>query len=160
MYNSTSTIVHDASTSTIIVRSHLSLPVHHWKALMKIMHRAETCFEQLLDHQVISHIHHAKRLVPYRTMTSPSTKSPLKYFGGLAYGCNVFLPCHTDDDFTMSIVQIFLKDHTRCQIGDDIVTHFCFQPWVSLFLCVLVIFSCSMHSSHIAFHLDANRVIM
>jgi hypothetical protein len=103
-----------------------SLPDHHWKALMKIMHRAETCFEQLLDHQVISHIRHAKRLVPYRTMTSASTKSPLKYFGGLAYGCNVFLPCHTDDDFTMSIVQIFLKDHTRCQIGDDIVTHFCF----------------------------------
>jgi hypothetical protein len=102
-----------------------TLPEHHWKALMKIMHRAETCFEQLLDHQVISHIHHAKRLVPYRTMTSPSTKSPLKYFGGLAYGCNVFLP-HADDDFTMSIVQIFLKNRTTCQIGDDIVTHFCF----------------------------------
>jgi hypothetical protein len=103
-----------------------SLPDHHWKALMKIMHRAEKCFERIMDHQVISHIRHAKRLVPYRTMTSASTNSPLKYFGGLAYGCNVFLPCHTDDDFTMSIVQIFLKNHTRCQMGDDIVTHFCF----------------------------------
>ena len=103
-----------------------SLPNHHWKSLMKIMHRAETCFEQIMDHQVISHIRHAKTVVPYRTMTSATHSPPLKYFGGLAYGRNVFLPCHTDDDFTMSMVQIFLKDHPRCQIDDEIVVHFCF----------------------------------
>ena len=103
-----------------------SLPSHHWKALMKLMHRAEVAFEQLLDHQVVSHIRLANTLVPYKSMISPSTKSPLKYFGALAYGRNVFLPCHTDDDFTMSIVQVFLKGHLTCQVDDEIVTHFCF----------------------------------
>jgi hypothetical protein len=58
-----------------------SLPNHHWKALMKLMHRAEVSFEQILDHQVVSHIRLAKSLVPYKSMISPSTKSPLKYFG-------------------------------------------------------------------------------
>ncbi len=93
-----------------------SLLNHHWKALMKLMHRAEVSFEQILNHQVVSHIQLAKSLVPYKSMMSPSTKSPLKYFGVLAYGRNVFLPCHTDDDFTMSIVQVFLKGHLTSRL--------------------------------------------
>jgi hypothetical protein len=102
-----------------------SLPNHHWKALMKLMHRAEVAFEQILDHQVVSHIRLAKSLVPYKSMISPSTKSPLKYFGALAYGRNVFLPCHTDDDFTMSIVQVFPKGHLTCQTDDEVAVPLC-----------------------------------
>ena len=33
---------------------------------------------------------------------------PTKYFGGIAFGCTVFLCCHTDDDFTLSMAHILL----------------------------------------------------
>jgi hypothetical protein len=32
----------------------------HWKILMKLMKRAEYCFESIADHQVMSHIFHKK----------------------------------------------------------------------------------------------------
>jgi hypothetical protein len=74
---------------------------------MKLMRRAERAFESIVDHQVLSHMHHAMKLVPFKTMsTMPSDPTPLKYYGALAFGCNIYLRCHTDDDFTMSILQV------------------------------------------------------
>jgi hypothetical protein len=49
-----------------------------------------------------------------------------KYYGGIAYGCNVFLPFHTNADFTMSISQVFLKGRNRYKIDDEVVVYFCF----------------------------------
>ena len=107
------------------------LPRHHWKALMRLMRCAEYCFESIADHQVISHIRHAKATVPYNTMTIPppndSDISPsAKYFSGIAFGCNVFLRCHTDADFTMSIAQIHLKGRHQYELDDPVVVYFCF----------------------------------
>ena len=61
-------------------------------------------------------------------MSMPSSlhKSTLKYYGGLAFGCNVFLRCHTDNDYTMSMVQIHLKGKVKYNIEDDVVVYFCF----------------------------------
>ncbi len=69
------------------------LPLHHWKVLMKLMKCAEYCFESIADHQVISNMFHTKKVVPFKTMNIPSRNSvtPLKYYGGFAFGCNVFL---------------------------------------------------------------------
>ena len=56
-----------------------------------------------------------------------SDKVPnLKYYGGMAFGCNVFLQCHTDHDFTMSAVQVHLRGKDKYKINDDIVVYFCF----------------------------------
>jgi hypothetical protein len=52
--------------------------------------------------------------------------SSSKYYGGLAYGCNVFLCCHANADFTMSISQVFLKGRNRYEIVDEVVVYFCF----------------------------------
>ena len=52
----------------------------------------------------------------------PSTK----YFSGIAFGCNVFLQCHTDADFTMSIAQIHLKGRDKYELDDPVVVYFCF----------------------------------
>jgi hypothetical protein len=49
-----------------------------------------------------------------------------KYNGGITYGCNVFLCCHTDADFTMSISQVFLKGRNRYKIDDEVIVYFCF----------------------------------
>jgi hypothetical protein len=59
-------------------------------------------------------------VVPIKTMPGS------KYYGGMAYGCNVFLHCHTDADFTMSISQVFLKGRNRYKIDNEVVVHFCF----------------------------------
>ncbi len=51
------------------------------------------------------------------------TMSGSKYYGGIAYGCNVFLCCHTDADFTMSISQVFLKGRNRYEIDNEVVVY-------------------------------------
>ncbi len=82
---------------------------HNWEALMWMMRCAELCFEMIVDHQVVSHIRHARMVVPIKTMSGS------KYYGGIAYGCNVLLCCHTNADFTMSISQVFLKGEEQIQ---------------------------------------------
>jgi hypothetical protein len=93
---------------------------HHLDALMWMMRRAELCFEQIPDHQVISHVCHARSLVPFKAMSGS------KYYGGMAFGCNVFLQWHTDSDYTMSITQVFLKGRPEYQLNDQIIAYFCF----------------------------------
>ncbi len=65
----------------------------HLSILMKLMHHAEYCYETIADNNVISHVYHAKKLVPFKTMTVKTTadQTSLNYFGALAFGCNVFL---------------------------------------------------------------------
>jgi hypothetical protein len=59
---------------------------------------------------VLSHLDLAKRVVPFKTFTSSRSEHPdnfhAQFFGGIAFGTNV---CHTDADFTFSIIQVFLK---------------------------------------------------
>jgi hypothetical protein len=105
-----------------------NLPKRQWTILMKLMRKAEDCFERLADSEVISHINHAKLVVPFKTMKSPfsSTESSLNYYGGLAFGSNVFLRCHTDEDFIMSMVNVHLKGMRQYSTSDPIVVYFCF----------------------------------
>ena len=105
-----------------------NLPERHWSALTKLMRHAEHCYESISDTQVISHMFHARQVVPFKTMTMPfsSQASMLKYYGAFAFGRNVFLRCHTDADFTMSMVQIHLKGKEEYGVDDAVVAYFCF----------------------------------
>jgi hypothetical protein len=105
-----------------------NLPECHCTVLMKLMRHAEHGYEFIADNEVISHMFHAKQVVPFKTMSMPSSShtSSLKYYGALAFGRNVFLRCHTDSDFTMSMVQIHLKGEDKYKVDDDIVVYFCF----------------------------------
>jgi hypothetical protein len=82
----------------------------------------------IADHQVISHLHHAKKVVLFKTLsdTSNGSCSSSKYNGDIAIGTNVFLCCHTDADFTMSICQVFLKGTSKYHLHDNVVVYFCF----------------------------------
>ncbi len=84
------------------------LPECHWTVLMKLMRHAKHCYEFIADNEVISHMFHAKQVVPFKTMNMPSFShtSLLKYYGAFAFGTNLFLRCHIDSDFTMSMVLI------------------------------------------------------
>ena len=49
-----------------------------------------------------------------------------KYFGAIAFGRNVFLRCHTDDDFTLSVAHVLLGGTQSYNVDDPVVVHFCF----------------------------------
>ena len=103
------------------------LPLHHWRALLWLMRRAEEAYKDIADHQVLSHIHHAKNAVPFKTFaTTDPQQASSKFFGGIAFGSNVFLRCHTDQDFTMSISQVFCKDKSHYHVDDEVIVYFCF----------------------------------
>jgi hypothetical protein len=95
---------------------------------MKLMQHGETAFEAISNHQVISNVYHAKQLIPFKTMTIPSCNdcTPLKYYGSIGFGCNVFLQCHTDSDFTISIVSIHIKGKDQYNVDNEPVVYFCF----------------------------------
>jgi hypothetical protein len=93
---------------------------HYCEALMWMMRRAELCFKMIAGHQVVNHICHAMMVVPLQNMSGS------KYYGGIAYSCNVFLHCHTNANFTMSISQVFLRGRNRYKIDDEVVVCFCF----------------------------------
>jgi hypothetical protein len=107
-----------------------ALPDAHWRSLVWMMKCAERCFRMIADHTVVSHLHHAKRVVPFKRFKSSKTdcseQFESNFFGGIAFGTNVFLRCHTDADFTFSIVHVLLKGKSKYVLGDDVVTYFCF----------------------------------
>ena len=92
----------------------------------------ETCwisFCSFADHCVLSHLHHAKKLVPFKKFSSTVDKTSAlssDFCGGIAFGSNVFLCCHTDANFTMSISQVFLKGQLKYWINDHTIAYFCF----------------------------------
>ena len=97
---------------------------------MWMMKRAERSFRVIAQHSVLSHLQQAKKLVPFKTFTANRKTNPsafnAQFFGGIAFGTNVFLRCHTDADFTMSIIQVFLKGKSEYLSNDDVVVYFCF----------------------------------
>jgi hypothetical protein len=123
------------SRNSKIVRPHppfmQSLPECHWRSLLWLMKRAEISFRTIADSRVISHLDHAKKLVNYQTFKSCSTddhsKFKAEFFGGIGFGTNVFLRCHTDADFTMSIIQVFLKGKENYSLDDDGIMYFVFR---------------------------------
>ena len=103
-----------------------ALPDPQWRSLVWTMKRAERCFRMIADHTVLSHLHHAKQVVPFKTFKSQNENFNAQFFGGIAFGTNVFLRCHTDADFTFSIIQVFLKGKSTYLSHDDVIVYFCF----------------------------------
>jgi len=96
-----------------------------------MMKRAEMSFRAIADHAVLRHLDLlAKKVVPFKTFTSSMADHPSKFnaqfFGGIAFGTNVFLCCHTDEDFTFSIMQVFIKGTSQYRLDDQVVANFCF----------------------------------
>jgi hypothetical protein len=104
----------------------------HWSRIMKMVRRAELLFDSFAGHEVLEHIRHAKRVVPHKTLRSPDFGDtvkripPARYFSGVAFGRNVFLRCHRDKDFTMSMAHVLLEGKDGYNLDDDVIVFFCF----------------------------------
>ena len=100
---------------------------------MRMVRWAELLFESFAADEVIEYIRSAKDAIPFKTMRAPtnvdgSSKSipPAKYFGAMAFGCNVFLRCHRNDDFTLSMCHILLDGKDHYNLNDEVDVYFCF----------------------------------
>jgi hypothetical protein len=108
-------------------KSFSKLSDKHWSRLTKMTRRAEAALESFADCSVIRQLLVAKRIVPFKTMSAPNNnRHCTKYFGAIAFGVNIFLRCHTDEDFTVSVTQVFLKGSDQYRVGDKVVAFFCF----------------------------------
>jgi hypothetical protein len=63
----------------------------HLRVLMKLMRHAEYCFEAIADNEVISHVFHAKQIVPFKTMNATITSDQLHLHLVVMFSCNVTL---------------------------------------------------------------------
>ncbi len=97
---------------------------------MKMVRRAELLFNSFAAHEVLEHIHHAKRVVPYKTVRAPSFGNsvkhipPARYFSAVAFGRNVFLRCYRDKDFTMSMAHVLLEGKDGYKLDDNVIVFF------------------------------------
>jgi len=101
-----------------------SLSEEHWRTLIKMTRRAECALESFADPSVLRQLNAAKALIDFNTLSNNHTS--VKYFGAIAFGRNVFLRCHTDEDFTFSVTQVFLKGSDSYAATDRVVAFFCF----------------------------------
>lgn len=128
----------------------------HWRwVLTRMTKRVELLFKSFAGDKILHYITVAQRTVPYKTMHAPPDPSSphipsAKYFGGIAFGCNVFLCCHTDDDFTLSMAHILLDGKDVYSLEDEVVVYSVSQHWALLFPCDPEIFFCSTPDYHIA----------
>jgi hypothetical protein len=101
-----------------------------WRSLVWMMKSAEISFCEIAHHAVLSHLDLSKRVIPFKTFTSSRADWPsnfhAQFFSGIAFGTNVFLHCHTDANFTFSIIQVFLKGKSQYLPDDEVVVYFCF----------------------------------
>ncbi len=136
-------------------------PCSDWDTLLNLLQRAKYAFDMFGSTDMIRRIVEAKKRVPYSTMAlSPSSslaQHSAQYYNGAGFGLNVFLRCHVDNDFTMSIVQVHMD---RSYHEDDpIVCYFCFPRIGAAVLSDLAIFSCLIRRNQIAYRLGANLTI-
>jgi hypothetical protein len=99
-----------------------------WDTLHKLLKRAEYAFDRYMNTDIIRHISCARSRVNFKTMEPSPSSSQQKtgrYYNGIGFGINVFLRCHVDRDFTMSIVQVHIDDHIY-QVDDKILCYFAF----------------------------------
>ena len=104
-----------------------TMPDHDWDFLLEMMERTETALSSFVPTDCIRSLNAARKLIKFPTM-APSTGCrghSSKMFGGIAFGANVHISCHTDSDFMYSVVSAHLREHKN-QLNDRILVYFCF----------------------------------
>lgn len=95
-----------------------------WDVLMKGMRRCEHAFDSIAGANVIRQIREASSLVSWKKAESSVGKEG-RIFNGIAFGMNVHLRAHVDQDFTYSVIQVHV-DSMEYGVDDKVVCYFCF----------------------------------
>jgi hypothetical protein len=97
-----------------------------WNCVMNEVKRCEEAFYSYASTAAIRHIREARKLVPWEGIHGAGDQlSSSTIYSGIAFGVNVFLRAHVDDDYTYSVIQVHV-DNMDYAIDDDVVCYFCF----------------------------------
>ena len=96
-----------------------------WNKIHQAVRQAEFAFEQWMPSNIIAATKEAKRLNGYKTYVNSKGLKSTEHFGAMAYGKNVHLNAHTDEDFAYSVTLIHKKD-CEYSLNDDPVIYFAF----------------------------------
>jgi hypothetical protein len=99
---------------------------NEWNSVVKEVKRCEEAFYSYASTDTIRHIREARELVPWEGIHSAgdqSTESTI--YSGIAFGINVFLRAHVDDDYTYSVIQVHV-DGMDYEVDNEVVCYFCF----------------------------------
>jgi hypothetical protein len=97
-----------------------------WDEVLKSIKRGEHAFHGYLGTDVIRQIREARNLVGWerpQTASGQEGKGP-SIFNAVAFGVNVFLRAHMDQDFTYSVIQAHVRE--KYDVNDAVVCYFCF----------------------------------
>jgi hypothetical protein len=98
-----------------------------WDCIVTAVKRSEHAFYCYAGTEAIRHIRDARDLTSWETIKYSDEKdvSDAAIFNGIAFGVNVYLRAHIDNDFTYSVIQVHV-DNADYTIEDDVVCYFCF----------------------------------
>ena len=95
-----------------------------WDEVIKAIKRGEHAFNGYVGTDVIRGIREARNLVGWER-PKPTTGNEGNIFNAVAFGVNVFLRAHMDQDFTYSVIQAHVAGH-KYDVNDAVVCYFCF----------------------------------
>ena len=105
-----------------------------WNTVVDYVIRCESLFTKWIDSNVLRAIRHAKDVVKFSSLHRQASCdwAPASIFGSIAFGRNVYLNSHTDQDYTYSIVTVHrpLPDGaSNYTVDDDVICYFVFPRY-------------------------------
>jgi hypothetical protein len=98
-----------------------------WDCVVSAVKRAEHAFYAFSNTEIIRHIRDARELIEWDTINFSDATDEVgaRIFNGIAFGVNVYLRAHIDNDFTYSVIQVHQNDVDYAP-DDKTVCFFCF----------------------------------
>jgi hypothetical protein len=97
----------------------------HWNNVVTNMKLCESVLAKYLYTGELNRLHLAKTALSFPTMMEMGSPVACRYFGGIGYGVNLHLECHTDDDSSYSIITVHLANHQYI-LNDRVLCYVCF----------------------------------
>ena len=101
------------------------VPDSTWETLWEYMLNIESAYASFVDTDEIREINAVRNCLDVKTMACADSSKRSRVFGGIAFGVNVHLDCHTDDDYVRSVTTVHVKKE-EYHLNDDIVVYFGF----------------------------------
>jgi len=94
-----------------------------WDEVVKSITRGEHAFNGYVGTDVSRRMREARNMVGWERPKTSSGKE-VGIFNAVAFGVNVFLRAHMDQDFTYSVIQAHVSE--KYDVNDAVVCYFCF----------------------------------
>ena len=105
-----------------------TMPEPDWINLVKTLCNVEKVVSSFVPTEDLRRVNMAKTVLDYKTMTATKGGNIVlesHIFNAIGYTKNVHVSCHTDVDFTQSVITCYKKGHV-CECNDNVVAYFCF----------------------------------